>query len=432
MNILVIGDWHLAYVTSGGLLKKGHNVVLLTNEENLKNIENRNLVVDEPGLDEVFTKGLESKSLKVNDDLSKVIDSFDFVWIAHDTDLDRSAKQIMIQISQLIIAIRDNFGSMLNIVISTQIPLGTSDFLKKNFPDISSKLFIVPENLQLGNGIDSFLKQDRFIIGCDEKIDINKKQIFNLLKELTNNIIIMNHNSAELLKHTLNSYLAMNITFANEIGIIAKFYGASSNDVAKGLKSDKRVGSKAYVLPGNAFHGGTLKRDLNHLNYLSRKKEIELSLLNSIIKSNEKHSNLVIELLNKYENINNVFIAGLSYKINSNVLRDSNFLRDAYLISENRRNVCCFDSDIRLDDSNIINLKKNNVSIINDLKNINLNTNYSCFIINKIKKKEVEEVCQLISNSYKKVSKLLVIDLNKSIMNEIRKFELENIIFETL
>ena len=113
----------------------------------------------------------------------------------------------MIQISQLIIAIRDNFGSMLNIVISTQIPLATSDFPKKNFPDISSKLFIVPENLQLGNGIDSFLKQDRFIIGCDEKIDINKKQIFNLLKELTNNIIIMNHNSAELLKHTLNSYL---------------------------------------------------------------------------------------------------------------------------------------------------------------------------------------------------------------------------------
>ena len=86
---MVIGDWHLAYVTSGGLLKKGHNVVLLTNEENLKNIENRNLVVDEPGLDEVFTKGLESKSLKVNDDLSKVIDSFDFVWIAHDTDLDK-------------------------------------------------------------------------------------------------------------------------------------------------------------------------------------------------------------------------------------------------------------------------------------------------------------------------------------------------------
>ena len=77
-------------------------------------------------------------------------------------------------------------------------------------------------------------------------------------------------------------------------------------------------------------------------------------------------------------------------------------------------------------------MKKNNVSIINDLKNINLNTNYSCFIINKIKKKEVEEVCQLISNSYKKVSKLLVIDLNKSIMNEIRKFKLENIIFETL
>ena len=173
---------------------------------------------------------------------------------------------------------------------------------KTSEEEVKLSVVIIVESsvIDLHKCLDSILKQERFILGFENNININQKSIYILLKQITNNIICMNHNSAELLKHSLNSYLAMNITFANEIGKIAKIYNASSDDISKGLKSDKRVGKNAYLSAGNAFHGGTLKRDLNHLSNLAAKNKVEAPLIKSILSSNKIHSNFVLELLNSY------------------------------------------------------------------------------------------------------------------------------------
>ena len=432
MNILVIGDWHLAHITSGALVEIGHKVTLLTSKNIKEDIKKNELVIYEPDLERVFQQGLKNGFLFLEDQLSNINNIFDFVWIANDTSLEKSSEEIMLDIFNLISDIRNNLSSDIDIVISSQIPLGTSNFLKKKFLDISCKLFIVPENLQLGKGIDSFLKQERFIIGFEKNININQKSIYILLKEITNNIICMNHNSAELLKHSLNSYLAMNIAFANEIGKIAKIYNASSNDISKALKSDKRVGQNAYLSAGNAFHGGTLKRDLNHLSNLAAKQKIKAPLITSILESNKIHSNFVLELLNSDTSIKNIFIFGLSYKINSNVLRDSNYIKDAYKLSKTNRKIFCLDTDIRINDPKIIDLKNKNVEIFDSYDELPNELNFDCFIINKIKKIDVLKTIKFLRESFNEGSKILVIDLNKIIFSGLNSMDLENLNYETL
>ena len=432
MNILVIGDWHLAHITSGALIKIGHKVTLLTNRNVRDDIKKNQLVISEPDLDKVFQQGFKDGFLFLENQLSNIINIFDFVWIANDTSLEKRSEEIMLDIYNLISDIRNNLSFDIDIVISSQIPLGTTNFLKKKFLDISCKLFIVPENLQLGNGINSFLKQERFILGFDNNININQKSIYILLKQITNNIICMNHNSAELLKHSLNSYLAMNITFANEIGKIAKIYNASSYDISKGLRSDKRVGQNAYLLAGNAFHGGTLKRDLNHLSNLAAKEKVEAPLINSILVSNKIHSNFVLELLNSYSFIKNIFIFGLSYKINSNVLRDSNYIKDVYKLSKTNKKIFCLDTDIRINDPKIIDLKNKNVEIFDSYDDLPKELIFDCFIINKIKKIDVEKTIKFLRESFKEGSKILVIDLNKILFSSLNSLDLEYLNYETL
>lgn len=432
MNILVIGDWHLAHITSGALVKVGHKVTFFTSKHVKDDIKKNNFVIYEPDLDKVFQQGLKDGSLFLEDKLSNINSIFDFVWIANDTSLEKSSEEIMLDIFNLISDIRNNLSWDIDIVISSQIPLGTSNFLKKKFTDISCKLFIVPENLQLGNGIDSFLKQERFIIGCKNNININQKSVYILLKQITNNIICMNHNSAELLKHSLNSYLAMNITFANEIGKIAKIYNASSCDIAKALRSDKRVGQNAYISAGIAFHGGTLTRDLNHLIKLAVKKKIEAPLINSILVSNKIHSNYVLELLSSYSFIKSIFIFGLSYKINSDVLRDSNFIKDAHKLSKKNKKIFCLDTDIRINDPMLDDLKNKNVEIFDSYDNLPNQLNFDCFIINKIKKVDIEKTIKFLRESFKEGSKILVIDLNKIIFSGLNSIDLENLNYETL
>jgi UDP-glucose 6-dehydrogenase len=126
-------------------------------------------------------------------------------------------------------------------------------------------------------------------------------------------------------KHAINSFLACSIAFINEIGSIAKKYSISFNNLKKCIQSDKRIGYKSYLRPGNAFSGGTLGRDINFLLHESKKNKINSILLKSILISNRKHSKWVENLINKKfpSNKNSILQIGLSYTYGTTTLRRS-------------------------------------------------------------------------------------------------------------
>ena len=432
MNVLVLGNWHLALVTSASLLKLGHNISLLTNENTFLNYKKQLLPVDEKGIKEILFQKPLSKSFDVFSDLSENNREIDICWICEDIDLDSSINERYRKIIELFKKLDSYLLENIEIVISSQIPLGTSKkiieacrkkIIKKR------KFFIVPENLQLGEGTDSFLNQRRFIIGSEKEIYAKKSKIFLILSKITEEIHIMSYASAELSKHALNTFLALNISFGNEIGRIARLYGASSLDIIKSLKSDPRVSDKAYIIPGSAFHGGTLKRDLKTLEWITEHNNLKIPLINSIIESNNYHSYEILRIIKLNKHISKLLIIGLSYKLNSNTLRDSFFIRDLESLSRKNYSLKCYDPDVRADDPNLDFLRFDNVEFLSSIENIIIK-DLDCLVINKIHQKDILNLKEKLKKISKSVNKFIVIDLNGYFKRYSSK--LENIKFEFL
>src|SRR3990167_1300173 len=144
-----------------------------------------------------------------------------------------------------------------------------------------------PENLRLGKALDVFLKPDRIVVGVRSSQD--KERIDRLLRPITDRIEWVSVESAEMTKHAINAFLAISVVFANEIASICELVGADAKEVEKGLKSEARIGPKAYLAPGGAFAGGTLARDVSFLTHIGATNERPTPLLSAVLTSNDVH-----------------------------------------------------------------------------------------------------------------------------------------------
>jgi UDPglucose 6-dehydrogenase len=136
----------------------------------------------------------------------------------------------------------------------------------------------------------------------------------------------MSVESAEMTKHAINAFLATSVAFANEIASICELVGADAKEVERGLKSEHRIGPKAYLSPGAAFAGGTLARDIQFLSQTAAQRNLPIPLLSSVKLSNDEHKNWIRRCLQaKFSTLNGCTIAvwGLTYKPGTNTLRRS-------------------------------------------------------------------------------------------------------------
>ena len=188
------------------------------------------------------------------------------------------------------------------------------------------------------------------VVGIENKRLIKKLKI--LLIPICNNLIFMKTESAEMTKHAINSFLAMSISFANEIASLCEIVGADYKEVEKGIKSEGRIGYKSYLSAGGPFAGGTLARDVEYLKLIADKKRnfYNNKLILSIKKSNQLHKKWII---NKLEALNfslankNIAIWGLSYKEDSDTLRRSLAVEIGNKLIEKRAKLTLFDPLIK-------------------------------------------------------------------------------------
>jgi UDPglucose 6-dehydrogenase len=328
MKVCVLGLWHLGSVISACIASKNHFVIGI--DENLANIKNLNknkAPIFEPGLNELIKKGLKSKNLIFTNDKKKA-NIAEILWVAFDTPVDANDTADVFSVEEQVKKIMPHLKKNVVILFSSQLPVGTikkiQKYSEKKFPKKKFKFACSPENLRLGNALNIFLNPDRVIIGIDDQ---KTKRILSLLfKPITDKILWIKIASAEMAKHTINSFLATSIIFANEIASICEKVGANYLEVEKSIKSDNRVGQKAYLSAGKPIAGGTLLRDVNFLNDKRKKFNLLLPLLSSIIKSNNKHKKWVTKkLLREFKTLSNISITvwGLTYKPYTNSLRRS-------------------------------------------------------------------------------------------------------------
>lgn len=325
-KISIFGLWHLGTVTAaccaGNDSPLSHNLNVVAYDESkeiINNLKDAKSPIYEPELELYLSEGIKSKNLEFTDNLELACDHSDIIWITYDTPVEDDDSSNTQYVYTRIRRICDTKKNPAIIIISSQLPVGTCKQFSKEYPH---HIFVcIPENLRLGKAINSFLFPTRTIIGCN---DIPTRKRLTEMFPLFLDIIFMSPESAEMVKHALNSYLALSITFINEIAALSETVGANVTDVSLGLTSDPRIGKNAYLKPGAPIAGGTLLRDVTTLNNL---KNQQLHVISAIKESNSAHKKWYLNQLtfhfgNSLKN-QKIVLLGLTYTTGTNTLRRS-------------------------------------------------------------------------------------------------------------
>ena len=320
--IAVLGLWHLGSVTAACCAKHFRTIGLEFDEAVIKKLKAGKAPILEPGLDDLISAGIASKTLSFTANAGSACAKADVLWLCYDTPVnDNDESDVVFVLERLRKALAHLAAGAL-VLISAQLPVGTCGRLEKGFPQFS--FAYSPENLRLGKAIDSFEKADRVVIGVRDE---SKKEILQrLFAPFTQQILFMRTESAEMVKHALNSFLALSITFINEIARLSEHVGADAKEVSAGLKSEPRIGPRAYLGPGGPFAGGTLARDVVSLTKLAEIKGEMLSLIPAIKQSNDTHRSWAFTRLESSLGGlkgRKIGILGLTYTTNTNTLRRS-------------------------------------------------------------------------------------------------------------
>jgi UDPglucose 6-dehydrogenase len=239
----------------------------------------------EPGLNELISTGIERNTLRFTTDAKNACADADVLWLAYDTpvnDNDESDTEFVLANLRRCLP---HLPHGVVVLISAQLPVGTCAKLEAEFPQFH--FACSPENLRLGRAIDAFEKAERVVVGI--RSDVKKALLEQLFKAFTPQILFMRTESAEMVKHALNSFLALSITFINEIARLCERVGADAKEVSAGLKSEARIGPKSYLGPGGPFAGGTLARDVVTLTKLAAQAGETISVIPAIKQSNDQH-----------------------------------------------------------------------------------------------------------------------------------------------
>ncbi|HYG35213.1 MAG TPA: nucleotide sugar dehydrogenase [Clostridia bacterium] len=322
MKIVVLGLWHLGCVTAACCARHFQVVGLDFDAQTIAGLREGKAPILEPGLNELIASGLSAGKLSFTTDPQLACAGADLLWLCYDTPVnenDESDTEFVLSRLRQALA---HLPQDATVLVSSQLPVGTCQQLEATFP-----LFhfaCSPENLRLGKAIEVFTKADRFIVGVRD--DQRKELLQQLFAPFTAQIIFMRTESAEMVKHALNSFLALSITFINEIARLCERTGADAKEVAAGLKSDVRIGPRAYLGPGGPFAGGTLARDVVTLTRLAAEKNETLALIPAIKQSNDQHREWNFHRLQLQLGEvrgRTIAVLGLTYKPGTDTLRRS-------------------------------------------------------------------------------------------------------------
>ena len=335
MKICMIGTGYVGLVSGTCFADIGHQVYCV--DKDLSKINQLNSGISpiyEPGLDELIKKNHKAKRLYFTSDLKKAINVSDIIFICVGTPNIKGSLKVdlsfVFKCTKEILAITKKKKI---IVTKSTVPIGTGDQIE-NIIKKKKKLFSVisnPEFLREGEAIRDFKYPDRIIIGS------NSKNEFKIMKKLYSPLInkgakffTTSRRGAELIKYAANAFLATKITFINEIANLCEKSGINVKDIALGIGSDTRIGSR-FLRPGPAYGGSCFPKDTKGLVSAAEKFKTNLSIVKSVIKSNRDRVNFLIKRVHKILGKNlrgkKISILGVSFKPNTDDMRDSTSLK---------------------------------------------------------------------------------------------------------
>ena len=331
MNICVIGTGYVGLVAVTCLAEMGNTVICVdNNKEKLEKLRNGIVPIFEPGLEEMIKSNTSENRLYFSDDLKASVEKSTICFIAVGTPQGEDGSADLKYVCQ----VAEEIGKAINeykvIVDKSTVPVGTAEKVTEIIKKQTSHDFDVvsnPEFLKQGAAVEDFLKPDRVVIGSDsQRATKIMQELYAPFLRTGNPVIIMDVKSAEMTKYAANSFLAIKISYANEIANICEKVGANAEMVRIGMCSDKRIGSQ-FLFPGLGYGGSCFPKDVKALIKTANENGCNADLISSADKVNKRQRLLFVEKITKYfgEDLSNKTFAvwGLAFKPKTDDMREA-------------------------------------------------------------------------------------------------------------
>ena len=332
-NITIIGTGYVGLVTGVGLAEFGNKVVCVDiNKDKIAQLKSGSIPIYEPSLEEITKRNIKSERLFFSDDISNAIQKSQVVIIAVGTPQTSSGDANMEYVYSVVRAIKQNLNDYKIICTKSTVPIGTGGEIIKTLSNDFEEGFDFdyvsnPEFLREGSAVKDFLWPDRIIIGTtSDKAYETMCDIYRPLYINKNPIMHTTIETAEMIKYASNSFLALKISYINEIANLCETVGADIHDVASAMGKDGRISDK-FLHPGPGFGGSCFPKDLESLIAKSKEKNIPMETLRAAKKAND---NQKAKMGTKLENLissslkgKKIAVLGLSFKANTDDIRKS-------------------------------------------------------------------------------------------------------------
>ena len=337
MKLCMIGTGYVGLVSGVCFADLGNEVICVDKDKTKINKLKKSIIpIYEPGLDELVKKNYKSGRLKFSTNISDSVKKSNLIFICVGTPTKKNKYEAdLSQVYSAANEISKNINSFKIIINKSTVPVMTGDKVEKIISkNVNKKLFNVisnPEFLREGEAIRDFIYPNRIIIGTlNKKSNRIMKSLYSPLISKGATYINTSRRASELIKYASNAFLATKITFINELANLCEKLSINVEDVAIGIGTDKRIGSR-FLRAGPAYGGSCFPKDTRALIDTSNKLKTSLSVIKTVVNSNEKRSNLLLKrisfiLKNKIKNTKITFL-GVTFKANTDDMRESASLK---------------------------------------------------------------------------------------------------------
>ncbi len=331
MNICVIGTGYVGLVAGACLADMGNNVICIdNNEDKISQLKNGILPIYEPSLEELVKSSVLENRLSFSTDLKSAVEKSLVCFIAVGTPQGEDGSADLQYVYDVAKSIATSMNDYKVIVDKSTVPVGTAEKVSEIIKANTSYNFDVvsnPEFLKQGNAVNDFLSPDRVVIGSNsDKATQIMQEIYAPFFRTGNRVIVMDVKSAEMTKYAANSFLAVKISYANEIANLCEKVGANAEMVRIGMTTDSRIGNK-FLFAGLGYGGSCFPKDVKALIKTGAENGCDMSIIKSADETNKKQRLLFLDkIIKKFgEDLTGKTFAvwGLAFKPKTNDMREA-------------------------------------------------------------------------------------------------------------
>lgn len=406
MKIVVAGTGYVGLVTGACLSEVGHNVTCIDIDKNkVEKMKQGISPIYEPGLEELLKKNYKAGRLNFTTDYRNVYKDADVIFVGVGTPERQDGSANLDYVFNVCSQISENVQNDCLVVVKSTVPIGTNDkveqFLKENLVNnVHIEVASNPEFLAQGTAVQDTLNASRIVIGVEsKKAELILREVYERFNQP---IVVTNRRSAEMIKYASNDFLALKISFMNEIANVCELVGANIEDVAKGMSYDSRIGDK-FLKAGIGYGGSCFPKDTKALHWLANDNGYEIKTIKAAIEVNENQKyKLFRKAKERFGSLKGMKVAvlGLTFKPGTDDLREAPSIPNVRRLLEEGAKIVAYDP---VGMENFKKIFNDQITYVNDVKDA-LNMADVAFIFT-----EWKEIKGLTFNNYKELMNHAVI-----------------------